>query len=62
MIFINLLIVKLMHGSAYLAITYKMVHNYLSTGEHNILNVHQSEGFGILLQGEGFFTVVANKF
>jgi len=39
-----------MHDTAYLAITYcKKVHSCLSTSEGSILNVHRSDGFGILI-------------
>jgi len=48
--FINLPIAKLMYETAYLAITYyKRVHNYLGTSEDNIVNVHRSDSFGILI-------------
>ena len=51
MFFIKLPTAKLMHDTAYLAITYlKRVHNYLSTSESSILNVNRSEAFGILIQ------------
>jgi len=37
MFFINRPVAKLMHGTAYLAITYwKRVHNYLSTSEGSV--------------------------
>jgi len=49
--FINLPAAKLMHDTGYLAITYwESVHNYLGTSEGNVLNVHRSDGFGILIQ------------
>jgi len=39
-----------MYETAYFPITYcKRVHNYLGTSEDNILNVHWSDGFGILI-------------
>jgi len=38
------------HDTAYLALTYrKKVHNYLVRSEGSILNVHQSDGFGVLI-------------
>jgi len=41
---------KLMHDTAYLAVIYwKRVHNYLGTSEGSILDVHRSDGFGILI-------------
>jgi len=48
--FINLPIAKMMHGTANFTITYcKRAHNYLGTSESSILNVHQSDRFGILI-------------
>jgi len=48
---INLLIAKLMHDTAYIAITYwKRVHYYWDTSEGSILNVHRSDGCGVLIQ------------
>jgi len=47
MFLMNLHGAKLMHDTAYLAITYwKWVPSYLSKGDGSILHVHRSQGFG----------------
>jgi len=49
-LFINLPAAKLMHDTTYLAITgSKTVHKCFSTSDGTMLNVHRSDGFGILI-------------
>ena len=62
MFFFNLPIAKLMHDTAYLVMTYwKRVYNYIDTSEGSILNVHQSDSFGIVvllsLSGRSFLCI-----
>jgi len=49
--FINLPVAKLMHDTAYLAVSYwKTVHDYWGTRDGSILSVHRSDGFDMLLE------------